>query len=98
MLVAEEVTFKVMIDGDLKRRLDDALGDRKISLTAWTAGVVETFLEQDPVVQSMLARQVPPSADLIALVLKRLGRHDEGDGGMKAAAQGWGPRPGKPKG
>jgi hypothetical protein len=96
--VAEEVTFKVMIDGELKKRLDDALAERKISLTAWTAGIVETFLEQDALVQSMLAQQIPPSPDLIALILKRLGRRgDVGSAGMRSAASPWGPRSGKPK-
>lgn len=72
VIVAEEVTFKVMIDGDLKTRLDQALADRKLSLTAFTAGIVQTFLDQDPLVQSMLAGQIPADDDLVEAALRRI--------------------------
>jgi hypothetical protein len=73
-----QVNLKVLIDADLKARLDQLLERKRISLTAGVDAMVGWLLEQDSLLQSAVLGQVEPKdrADVARLVLKRMAGED----------------------
>lgn len=71
-LTLVETTYKFLIDSELKARVDEVFEQHGTSLTAGTSRLLSFFVNQPPELRAMMLGQIPPSDDLIDLVLRRM--------------------------
>jgi hypothetical protein len=81
--VAKIAHYKTLIEPELKRKLDAALARRRSTLTGFTEAIVSWFIEQDPLVQSLILGQIEPQdqQQIVRLVLQKLEKGGRGSRG-----------------
>jgi hypothetical protein len=70
--VAHDENLNYRVPGHLKEKWAGSCEKKRISQTAGIIAVMEFYLAQDEVMQSMILGQIPADDDLIELVLKRV--------------------------